>query len=163
MTQKNKNIVFYSLLTLLIIAIDQYSKNYFIQYFENSNLRNIEINGFIRILYVWNYGISFGLFSKYEDYSNIIFFIINVFICLWLINESIKSEATFLKFGYIIILSGALGNLIDRVYRGAVFDFISLHYYDKLYFAVFNFADMAISFGVFVLIMYNLLDNKHNN
>ena len=55
----------------------------------------------------------------------------------------------------VMIISGGLGNLIDRIMRGYVVDFICVEFID---FPVFNFADILVTCGAFMLIAYLLLD-----
>jgi signal peptidase II len=58
-----------------------------------------------------------------------------------------------------LILSGAIGNLIDRAVFGFVIDFINLHYQD-FYWPVFNVADIAITLGVMLLLLVDLKQEK---
>jgi len=51
----------------------------------------------------------------------------------------------------MLILSGALGNLSERIMRGYVIDFIHLHYYDRFSWPIFNVADILITFGGILL------------
>lgn len=147
-----------SSLILGIIVIDQFSKWYFIDYFSHTN-EYIEVTSFLKLTYSWNYGISFGLFSNYYHYSNIIFVIINTIVTgyLWLLLYKSKSKLSF--WGYSCLVGGAIGNIIDRLYRGAVFDFICV--YLKAYnFPIFNLADSFISLGV-ILILYEYYKQKN--
>jgi signal peptidase II len=63
----------------------------------------------------------------------------------------LKSKSVISFLGYSCIIGGAIGNVIDRVFRGAVFDFIYFHYQDYG-FPIFNLADSFISLGVIILI-----------
>jgi signal peptidase II len=64
--------------------------------------------------------------------------------------------------GYMLILGGAFGNFLDRISNGSVLDFIIINY-NRVYFpAVFNVADILISFGAF-LIIYSFLFIKKND
>ena len=60
------------------------------------------------------------------------------------------------RFSFVI--GGALGNLNDRIIHGYVIDFIEFHY-ENLYWPIFNFADVAISIGV-ILLLYSMFLNK---
>ncbi len=55
------------------------------------------------------------------------------------------------------VISGILGNSIDRIWRGAVVDFISLHYRDVYYYPVFNIADCAICIGIGLFMLSSIL------
>ena len=61
------------------------------------------------------------------------------------------------KTGFLIIIAGALSNIFDRAVNGYVIDFIYLHYKD-FYWPAFNFADIYISFGVFIVLLQFLKD-----
>ena len=56
------------------------------------------------------------------------------------------------KIGLLIIIAGALSNIFDRAMNGYVIDFIYLHYKD-FYWPAFNFADIYISIGVFIVVL----------
>jgi signal peptidase II len=60
-----------------------------------------------------------------------------------------------------LLLGGAVGNVIDRVRFGAVFDFLDFHY-KSFYYPVFNIADSAICVGVFFILLEQLRGKKHN-
>ena len=57
----------------------------------------------------------------------------------------------------MLVLSGIVGNSIDRIWHGEVIDFIDFHYYDMWSYPVFNVADIAICTGVGVYMLSNLL------
>ena len=61
-------------------------------------------------------------------------------------------QQAWLGSALALVMAGALGNLFDRVVYGYVIDFLSFHY-DNMYFPAFNFADVAISCGAFMLIV----------
>lgn len=68
----------------------------------------------------------------------------------------LKPENSWLAVALALILAGAVGNLIDRVWLGQVIDFIQV-YYDRWYFPVFNVADISINIGAALLVMDSLL------
>jgi signal peptidase II len=63
------------------------------------------------------------------------------------------------KFGFLMILGGALGNLFDRMYYSSVIDFIDISYNNYHWF-IFNVADIFITLGVVMLISLELLKAK---
>jgi signal peptidase II len=136
---------------LLLVLIDQITKTFFIWHLKTQPGYTIELLPFLDIVYAWNYGISFGLFSNYYQYSNYVFLILNSAIVTWLCYILYSSSDSLTKLGLILIISGAIGNLIDRISRGAVFDFIFVHY-QSFEFPVFNIADSNITIGVIVFI-----------
>lgn len=147
MTKKK---IFYNLVPILFAAtIDQVSKQFFITYLEYKPPLNIL--PILDFVYAWNYGISFGLFSKYYEYSNIIFLSLNSLIVVYLYSLMLNTKSNLSYAGFILVISGALGNIIDRVLYGAVFDFIYFHYHN-LSFPAFNVADSFITIGACFLI-----------
>ena len=66
-----------------------------------------------------------------------------------------KIKSKFCLVCAVMIISGGLGNLIDRVLKGYVVDFIDLQFMD---FAVFNFADILVTVGAFALMFYVIAD-----
>lgn len=134
-----------------LVIVDQLVKWWFINSLINKPDSKIKITSFFEIVYSWNHGISFGLFGGYTHYSNVIFIFLNILITtyLWYQIYKFKSSASFM--GYSFIVGGAIGNILDRILRGAVFDFIYFHYHDYG-FPVFNVADAFISIGALILI-----------
>ncbi len=118
----------------------------------------MEITPFLDFVYVWNYGISFGLFKEYYQYSNYILFGLNSIIVLYLITNLIKSQSKIQTLALNLIIGGAIGNLLDRAIRGAVFDFIYFNYHD-FDFPAFNLADSFISIGA-AFFIYDFIFNR---
>ena len=127
--------------------------------------RNMELNQSIPIIgnvfhltYVLNPGAAFGIFA-----NQTIFFIVATLIVVGVIGffyYRTPREKAWLRLGLVLILGGALGNLIDRVRTGHVVDF-----FDFRIWPVFNIADIAISVGVGLLVLdlFFSPDWKKNN
>lgn len=141
--------IYYVIMMVLLCIIDQISKYLVIRYLSVGQSIHI-IKNFFRILYVKNNGISFGMLSGMKQ---IIIIITAVIIC-YMIYEFIKSENKLHMFSVSLIISGALGNLIDRILRGYVIDFLSFSMF-KHEFSIFNFADSLVTIGV-LLYIFNM-------
>ncbi len=145
---KKRNIIIFS---IILIFIDQIIKYLVHNYIINDI---VIINNFFNITNLSNYGAAFGILS-----NNIYFLIFISLILIYFIISEIKKNN---NKGYIIsllmILSGALGNLIDRIFRGYVVDYLSFELF-SISFPVFNFADMLITFGTIYLI-YMIIKEK---
>jgi signal peptidase II len=76
---------------------------------------------------------------------------------VWL--ARLRPEERRLALALALILGGAIGNLIDRIWLGQVIDFIQL-YYDRWYWPAFNIADSAISIGATLLVLDSLLGER---
>ncbi len=154
-----KRIICYFLLILLLITIDQASKSFLIYYLKTKPSYFLELLPVLDFVYAWNYGISFGLFREYYQYSNNIFLITNSLIIIYFFYLLITAKNYFVQIGVVLIIGGAIGNLIDRIFRGAVFDFIYFHY-AGFSFPAFNMADCFITVGACFFLCNFLFLNK---
>ena len=136
---------------LTIIVIDYFSKQYALLFDQNYVL-----NSFITIYKMNNYGIAFSLFNELEGVGqlilNIVIFFILAFIAKELFTNLVSSNLYLI--GLSLILGGGSANFIDRYDNSAVTDFIILHYKDIYFPAVFNIADLSISIGAVLIIIY---------
>ena len=123
-------------LILFLVVLDQISKFYFLG-------KNIYIFKYFSINSTVNTGITFGIFKGY----NILFIFIILLIIGLVIYLYKKDKKYCLAYG--LILAGAFGNLIDRVFRGFVVDFIDFRIWP-----IFNLADAFVTIGVLLLIYY---------
>ena len=143
---------------LTIIVIDYFSKQYALLFDQNYVL-----NSFITIYKMNNYGIAFSLFNELEGVGqlilNIVIFFILAFIAKELFTNLVSSNLYLI--GLSLILGGGSANFIDRYDNSAVTDFIILHYKDIYFPAVFNIADLSISIGAVLIIIY-YISNKAN-
>ena len=149
------------IIVLLIFFFDRISKIIVINLNENSFSDYLFASKFLNIHLIWNKGIAFGLFSFDQDkfYS---FLTIFIFVIVIIILFMIFKSRGIIKYALLMILGGALGNLYDRMSFKAVPDFIDFHIGD-LHWFIFNVADIFISIGVIVMIIYELIDNNKNN
>jgi len=156
MLKKN---IFYFFLVLLIFILDRISKLWIISIFNSENNLEIKISSFINLNLIWNKGIAFGLFSYGEKFEyNLLTGLIIIIsaIVFWMIIKTKGLE----KYGFLMILGGALGNIFDRLYYSAVPDFIDI-YYKNFHWFVFNVADIFITVGVLMLIKNEITIKNH--
>lgn len=144
---------------ILTIAADQLSKWYMLYGLHLPIIKQIELLPFFNLTMVWNYGVSFGLFSS-RDPMNAYFLIgmaliITGWLCVWML----RTQTGFLRVAQALIIGGALGNVIDRVRYGAVADFFDVHV-AGYHWPAFNIADSAIFIGVMILLYESLLTQK---
>lgn len=132
----SKGVGKYFLLSLILVLIDQLTKFFFTdKYFDF---------GFFALTYVRNYGISFGLFQGINDLIIVISFLALGF--LYYTRHEFKDNPVLLT----LIVSGVIGNLIDRIFRGFVVDFINFKIWP-----VFNFADAYLVVGIVLFIFFS--------
>lgn len=133
---------------ILLIGVDQLSKWYF---YNNRVLYDgyVVIKDFFYLTYLENRGAAFGILQNFR-WGFVILTVIAVAVMIWLF---INNSNFVLRLSMTFLISGAVGNFIDRLFMGFVVDFLDFFPfgYD---FAVFNFADIWVNIGVFILIYY---------
>ena len=142
-----------SLIAIAVLtAIDQ-----IIKFFVERDLRPIRemsfIDGFIGWHYVRNTGAAFGSFSNSTVLLSVFTAVLLSGGIAALLMGKIKDK--FYSVCAVIVIAGGLGNLIDRIFRGFVVDFIEVQFMD---FAVFNFADILVTCGAFMIMGYTVYD-----
>ena len=153
-----KNFLTNLFLVFLIFLFDRLSKTYVI--FIDNKFSGSEIfsSKFLNIILIWNEGIAFGLLSFNEKiFYNLLTFIILIIILI-IFFMVIKSYG-LKKYSLLMILGGALGNVYDRIFYGAVPDFIDFHVQNFHWF-IFNVADIFITIGVIFMIFLEFADNN---
>ena len=146
------------ILIFSIFLIDQISKYFIINIFENQ-INEIYLTSFLNFQLVWNEGIAFGLLSFDNDlYYNLITLLIFCIIIILLFLIKSQNQYSYL---YSMIVGGALGNFVDRIRFSSVPDFIDFHI-SNFHWFVFNVADIFVSLGVFCLIIVEIFFNKNN-
>ena len=157
----SKNFVINSLLVFLIFLFDRISKIYVIYLDKKFFGSEIYSSKFLNIELYWNTGIAFGLFSFSENYLyNLLTFVIVIVIMIVIFMIVISKD--FKKYPLLMILGGALGNLVDRIFFKAVPDFIDFHI-QNLHWFIFNVADIFISLGIIFMILLEIIANNKNN
>lgn len=134
----------------ILIGIDRYSK-----YIINKNIAFGErisiIDKFFYLTNHDNLGAAWGMFQN----GRYIFIGLTIIVAAIIIVYMTKAQSKFLKLALSVILGGAFGNLIDRVYKGGVTDFLDF-YIGSYHFPTFNAADMCIVLGTILLAIYLL-------
>lgn len=147
----------YAAITVLIISAD-----FLVKYFIKTNVALGEVFASVGAVadftYVQNKGAAFSmLYGRVSLLSVVsIAFCIGVVI-FWIVK---KPEKPLLCTAISLMFAGAAGNAIDRIIYGHVVDFISLKF---MHFPVFNIADMAITIGAALIILYTFLFDKDTN
>ena len=156
----SKNFYISFILVILIFTIDRISKIYVISLSDKALVSEIFSSKFLNISLIWNEGIAFGLLSFNEKiFYNLLTFIILVIILI--IFFMVLKSYGLKKYSLLMILGGALGNVYDRIFYGAVPDFIDFHVQNFHWF-IFNVADIFITIGVIFMIFLELIDINMN-
>lgn len=143
----------WTVVAAVIVVLDQLAKYWVINGIGNQVIHAIP--GVINFVYVKNTGAAFSIMSN----STGLLGIISILFCLgvlayWLIK---KPKHNLMKLSLTLLFAGALGNAIDRVFRGYVVDFIETAFMD---FPVFNIADIAITCGAVIMAVYIIFFDK---
>ena len=129
----------------------------FIEWYAAPSLRwpftSIEILPFFNIVMVWNQGVSFGMFSNDSAMGPILLSGLSLVIAAIFLVWLFRSTSRLQSIAIALVISGAIGNVIDRMRFGAVIDFLDVHVMGY-HWPAFNIADSAICIGVFLLIIY---------
>jgi len=145
----------FCLLTLGVLVLDHVTK-----WLARTRLdpeRAIEvIPGYLRISYVSNTGVAFGLFrdldSPWKPYVLAAMAIVAV-VVIFVYSSRMPSSRRLLQSALAVIMGGILGNFVDRILQGYVVDFIEFHIRDNFYWPTFNVADSAITVGIGLLLI----------
>ncbi len=152
---KKKTITTILLINVLIL-FDQASKIIISSKFPLNNPVNI-IPNFFSLTYSQNFGAAFGILEG----KRVMFLIITVFSLIYIINEMIKFKGSIFTYtSFILLISGIVGNFIDRLFLGYVRDFIDFKIFN-FNFAVFNLADSFMVIGAIMLFISVILEGKH--
>ena len=142
---------------LTLVCFDQWTK-----YFIKSNFSLYQskpiIENFFHLTYITNDGMAFGLsFPGGKKLLLLMTIVLTLFIIIFLWKE--RNGHPLLKYGLVFILSGAFGNLIDRLLNGEVVDFLDFMVGD-FHWYVFNIADSSVSIGMVLFIIHSFIFNK---
>ena len=129
------------IILLLIILIDQIVKLFVV------NINFDVIPGFLSFTYSENIGVAFSFGKTAPTLMGLIHIALILGITIFMIKYN---KRIMRKLPFIMMLAGGLGNLIDRIFRGYVIDFINLKLFN---FPVFNIADIFVVLGCIILII----------
>ena len=159
-----KSIIFkktyYILIFLTVLISDLGSKQLIINYFSLYECKIIF--PIFNFFYINNYGGIFGIFSDGKTWQYWFFIILSItaiIIIFKIIHFSIKCNLNN-HLSYVLIISGAVSNLLDRVLHGFIVDFIDLHV-QNWHFATFNIADISIFIGSILLLKSEQLSSTN--
>lgn len=154
MTKNPSSHRFIYIICFILISLDQISKLLATQL-----TNTYDILPWIRLIWVNNHGSAFGLFSQlpYYAYINGILTTGIIACLLYLIH---KTTIKCLQWSYALIISGAIGNALDRLIYGYVNDFLDLHFGHTHWF-VFNFADAYITIGCCLILYHEWQKKQH--
>jgi signal peptidase II len=137
--------------------IDQLGKAGIVHLFatEPPGERVVRVTSFLNFAFTFNHGMSFGLFNTETGLNAVVFALVATAIVAALLVWLARTRDPMLATAIGLVVGGAVGNVIDRVLRGAVVDFIDFHA-GQWHWFVFNLADAAITVGVALMLLDGL-------
>lgn len=145
---------------LLGIAVDRFTKLWVMKsLLENSNVDII--GNFVSVLYIKNKGAAFGILQNKLYFLTSVTIIVVVGMIYYIFK--FKPQSRMVTISLSLIISGALGNLADRIVYGYVVDFIALHLGNIYYFPIFNIADILVVTGTMLLAFCLLKEGKNES
>ena len=145
------------LMSIIILILDQATKVLVASYIPYESY--IEVSSFFKLVNFHNTGAAFSFLHNAGGWQRYFLIFITLIAVVWIIFMLIKNKhIPIISFSLLLILGGALGNLIDRIRLGYVVDFIYLHI-DSWYWPAFNIADSAICVGAGLLV-YDMFKRK---
>ncbi|MBQ2924811.1 MAG: signal peptidase II [Anaerotignum sp.] len=135
------------LAVVILILLDQGTK-----FWALASLKPIHnmtlVEGFMDLTFVENRGVAFGMFSGQRWFILLLTCVISLGLILFYRAMPKKKEYFPLRISLVLVLSGAIGNIIDRMFRGYVVDFFEFTFFE---WPVFNVADIYVVVGVILL------------
>lgn len=142
-----KSMIICFIIIVGLVALDLITKSIIFANFE-MHLDYPCIPGVVRFYLLENHGSAFGMFQGMKIFLVVVAIIALVFFIFMFKDVDLKEQPMY-SICLSLIISGTLGNLIDRIFHGSVRDFLTFDFFD---FPSFNFADMCMCVGVFLFI-----------
>jgi signal peptidase II len=142
-------------LSLAVLIADQFTKVLIVGYYHLGD--SVALTSFLDIVHAQNTGAAFSFLAAASGWQRWFFTAIGVVAAIFIV-WMLRSHAgqKLFSFALAAILGGAIGNVLDRLLRGSVVDFVQVHW-QGWYFPAFNVADSAITVGAACLILDELL------
>lgn len=153
-----RNLSIYVLLVSCIIFVDQLTKWFAVQYWQDERV----FSDFLSFKMITNRGISWGLLSLAQT-NSFLFVAISVAIFLLTLGVALYAYRRYIDgyavYGELSVVAGSCSNLLDRCLQKGVIDFIVVHWNDYVW-PVFNLADVAIVCGVGIMLAQHLTQSE---
>lgn len=145
--KKPISFIFYSVLSVLLVLLDQISKNHIVKYLKgHENI--VWIKNVFELEYLENTGAAFSSFLGKQGFLIGLTSIVMLFCVFEFVRIPEGKRFAWLRIGFALLICGAIGNLIDRVKQGYVVDFF---YFVPVNFPRFNVADIYVTVSVVLI------------
>ncbi len=149
-------------LSFALVVFDQWTKGWIERHYELGEYT--PVFSWLDIIRLHNPGAAFSFLADAGGWQRWFFTIfavgVSVMLVVWLRKVRLTTEP-ILAIALALVLSGAVGNVIDRIEHGYVVDFIHVHW-QQAYFPAFNIADSAITIGAIILLWDAFADWRRN-
>lgn len=137
-------------IAILVVLVDQASKFAALAQLKNTD---IVLTPFLNLVLAFNRGAAFGFLSNAGGWQNAFFVVVAAIVSVAIVAmlRQLKPGQTHVGVALMLVLGGAIGNVIDRLRLGYVVDFIDFHI-QTWHWYTFNIADAAITLGALVLV-----------
>ncbi|RMD46911.1 MAG: signal peptidase II [Aquificota bacterium] len=152
-----KNFQKFLFVSLIVIFLDLLTKSIAAKVLSNQDISVIP--GFFDLTLVWNRGAAFGVLGHAPEFVRklILIFASGIAVVVAIIYSYKKRDQLHpvQLFSLALITGGAIGNLYDRIFLGAVRDFIDIHI-KNYHWPAFNIADSSITIGIAMFVIYEI-------
>ena len=149
----NKRLLFILIpVAVAVIACDLLTKEYIAEAIAGEGKQSF-IAGLINFTYLENNGAAWNMFAGDRIFLIVVSSVFVLLLCSFYFME--RKSGTLFHIGAGLIFGGAIGNLVDRIFIGYVRDFIQFDFWQR--FPVFNVADVALTIGVFFVLLYYVI------
>ena len=142
-------------MAVIVVILDQLSKALVYGYLEEIG-SIVTVSEYFNLVSAWNRGVSFSMFDNLGGYGVYVLsgfaLIVIAILCYWLKHE----ESRLMQIALGFVIGGAIGNVIDRIRLGAVFDFLDVHIASH-HWPAFNVADSFICIGACLIIFSSVI------
>lgn len=146
------------ILLVVLVGLDQWTKEAIERFIPLGDSVEM-IHGFFELTHLRNTGMAFSMF---DDLGIGFFIAISILVIGCIIWYFFHTKNVTIELSLVLILAGAIGNLIDRISKGYVTDFFQFYIFGKP-FAVFNVADVCITIGFIFLVIGMLMEDWHEH
>ena len=148
------------LIALVVVVLDQLSKMFVFGYLAGGSSVK-EVTSFFNLVAAWNTGVSFSMFNNLGGSGVYILSAFSLGVVCFLLYWLYKETSFYIRMSLGFVIGGALGNVIDRLRIGAVFDFLDVHV-GQYHWPAFNVADSFICIGAVLIVCEGIFGLKCN-
>ncbi|QID18676.1 lipoprotein signal peptidase [Nitrogeniibacter mangrovi] len=146
---------------VVVVILDQLTKQLMLNWLHEGDA--VPMTDFFSLVLLYNRGAAFSFLAEHSGWQRWFFVGLAGVICLWLLRLTWRHQRERLQpFAFALIIGGAIGNVVDRLWHGAVVDFLYFHA-GRYGWPAFNLADSAIFLGVCLMLWAQLRDARRQS